>query len=86
MFSRFELGVLYELARDNRQEQTVDVYVSRVLKVTQQAALIVVDGQSYWLPLSQIRGEAKLDASRAWKRHVEVSLWWVRSVKLKGYA
>lgn len=55
---------------------TFDLKIDLVEKETERAFLVIIDGEKYWLPKSQIRGgEDKLE-EKAEDVEVTVNSWW----------
>jgi hypothetical protein len=63
--------------------ETVDVRVTKVLKASDKALLMVIEGQSYWVPRKGIIDDIK--AERAWNQDVEICLWALKLCEVNSY-
>ncbi len=61
----------------------VHVRVDAVLRVTERAALLDVNGEEVWVPLSQVADAADLSAGPG-ERTVSVTEWVAREKGLEG--
>lgn len=60
------------------RDEGVELEVDEVKAVTDQALLIVVDGDEHWLPKSQIHPDSEMDddAEKGDSGSVTVTAWW----------
>jgi hypothetical protein len=43
-----------KILKDENDEETVEIYYDKMGKKTDLAQLFIIDGENYWIPISQI--------------------------------
>lgn len=68
-----------QLGDDGPEQETFDLRLSKVKKITDKAILAVTwEGRQFWIPSSQIKNQHTING-QLW---IEVTLWWAKQARL----